>query len=280
MVDSSTALPAALATRFRVERRLHTGGVADTYLVHDVRDACETVLHLLPIFPNPLATARFVREMGIGIQLLSDPHPNILRVLEAGEADGVPWYVTPLVDGEWLGDRLRREPPLPLDAALRITHDVARGLAHAHQRYLLHGDLSPRSILLAEQRAVVADFWVGWWAWLEGQSAATADPGTATASPYWSPELVAGGAQRDERSDLYALGCVAFEMLAGRLPAAAPARRRPLPWGGRPQALRNLRPDVSRAVAAAVERAMAPEPADRFPTALAFLEALGPAPTP
>ena len=134
MVDPSTALPTALATRFRVARRLRSAGVADTFLVHDVRDARASVLHLLPVFPNPLATARFVREMGIGIQALSEPHPNILAVLEAGEADGVPWYATPLVEKEWLADRLARESRLPLDGALRIVRDVAHGLAYAHQR--------------------------------------------------------------------------------------------------------------------------------------------------
>jgi len=141
---------------------------------------------------------------------------------------------------------------------------------------VLHLDLNPRCILLAGPRAVVADFWVGWWAWGERSAAAAPGASTTGASPYWSPESVRGGVWRDERTDLYALGCVAFEMLTGGLPAPVPAPRRRFPWSSRSLARQAFRPDVPRAVAAAIERAMAPDPAGRFPTVSAFLTALGP----
>jgi serine/threonine-protein kinase len=246
--------------------------MATVYLAHDLRHDRPVALKVLhPELSAILGTDRFQREIKTAARL---DHPHILPVFDSGETAGLLWYTMPYVEGESLRDRLRREVQLPLDEAVRLTREVADALDYAHSRGIIHRDIKPENILLAGEHARVADFGVAKAVEASGGDQLT-ETGMAVGTPaYMSPEQATAG-RVDGRSDVYALGCVLYEMLAGEPPFTAPtpqaviAKRliEPVPH------LRAFR-DVPVAVEQAVTRALARAPADRFPTAGEFARAL------
>jgi eukaryotic-like serine/threonine-protein kinase len=272
-----------LADRYRIERELGRGGMATVYYAWDLKHDRPVALKLLhPDLAYVLGPERFLREIRLSARL---QHPHILSVLDSGEVNGVGdqggtllWYTMPFVEGETLRDRLRRQGQLPLEEALRIAGQAADALHYAHQHGVIHRDIKPENILLSGNHAQVADFGVAT-AITEGPESSAdrlTETGLAVGTPqYMSPEQSAGERTLDARSDIYALGTVLYEMLAGEPPYTGPtpqailAKRlaEPLPH------IRTVR-DVPQWVEDAVTRALARAPADRFATAAEFAEAL------
>jgi serine/threonine protein kinase len=269
------ALAEALRDRYPIERRLGSGGTATVYLARDLKHDRPVALKVLHSqLAATLGPDRFEREIRFSARL---QHPHILTVLDSGEAAGQLWFTMPYVRGESLRDRLRREGQLPLEEALRITHEALQALAYAHGEGVVHRDVKPENLLLAQDGStLVADFGIA--RALGGRDESLTEAGMAVGTPaYMSPEQSAGSAV-DGRSDLYGMACVCYEMLAGEPPYTGPTAQAiiakrlndPLP------SVRRLRTSVPHAVDQALQRALAPLPADRFPTASDFARALQP----
>ena len=280
VMDHVDRLRAALSARYEIDREIGRGGMARVYRGHDRQHGRDVAIKVLrPELAAALGAERFLREIRIeaGLQ-----HPHILPLYdsgrlpaEAGEGELL-YYVMPLVDGETLRDRIRREKQLPLADAVRITVEVADALGYAHAHGIVHRDIKPANILLSGGHAVVADFGIACAMALAGEEALTTS-GLAIGTPeYMSPEQGSGEREVDGRSDIYALGCTLFEMLAGDPPFTGRtvqnvmARHRHDP----PPSLRVVRPAVPPGVEAVVERALAKVPADRFSTAAELAAAL------
>ena len=216
MPETSDLLTAALADRYRVERELGRGGMATVYLAHDLRHDRPVALKVLrPELAASLGPERFLQEIRIAARL---QHPHILPVHDSGEAAGRLWYTMPYVEGESLRQRMAREGQLPLDQAVRIATQVLSALGYAHAHGVIHRDIKPENILLEGDEAVVADFGVARAITAAGQDRLT-ETGLALGTPaYMSPEQATATRELDGRSDLYALGCVLYEMLAGQPP--------------------------------------------------------------
>ena len=250
--------------------------MAIVYLAEDVKHHRRVAVKVLrPELALALGADRFLREIETTANLR---HPHILPLYDSGEADGFLFYVMPLVEGESLRDRLIRQKQLPLDDALSIAREVADALGYAHSRGVVHRDIKPENILLEGGHAVVADFGIA-----RALSSAGADKltqtGTSIGTPvYMSPEQAAGDPDLDGRSDLYSLGCVLYEMLAGQPPftgaTAEVITRQHLITEAAP--VTNLRPTVPPEVAGALARTLAKNPADRFNPAAQFVQALSP----
>ncbi len=267
-------LHAALAGRYVIQRVLGHGGMATVYLAEDRKHERLIALKVLrPELAAALGSDRFLREIRITARLT---HPNILPLLESGEADRFLYYVMPYVDGESLRDRLDREQQLPLEDALQISREVADALSYAHSHDVVHRDIKPENILLEAGHAVVADFGIARAVSAAGGGSLTAT-GIAVGTPaYMSPEQAAGSRELDGRSDLYSLGCVLFEMLAGRPPFMGPTVESVVHQHLAAEApvVTSIRPAVPAWVAAALARALAKTPADRFNRVALFAEAL------
>jgi eukaryotic-like serine/threonine-protein kinase len=267
-------LAAALADRYRIERELGQGGMATVYLAHDLRhqrDVAIKVLH--PDLGAALGGERFLTEIRTTARL---QHPHILPLLDSGDADGLLFYVMPLVTGETLRARLEREQQLPVADAVQIAREVADALGHAHALGVIHRDIKPENILLQGGHALVADFGIA----LAVQSAGgqrMTQTGLSLGTPqYMSPEQAVGERAIDARSDIYALGAVTYEMLVGEAPFTGPNVQaivaRLISEEPRPLALQ--RKSVPEHVEAAVLQALEKLPADRFATATEFAAAL------
>ncbi len=255
------------------------------YLARDLKhDRAVAVKVLRPELAASLGAERFLREIRIAAGLT---HPHILPVHDSGEAAGLLYYVMPYVEGESLRNRLRREGPLPIDDALRFAREVADALAYAHSQGVVHRDVKPGNILLVGGHAVVADFGIataaGARAGGAGRTGRAAEGDTLTelglaigTPAYMSPEQAGGRGSVDGRSDLYSLGCVLFEMLTGAPPFTGPTPQAVLARHSTDPAppVRAVRPSVPIQVDEAVTKALAKLPADRFPTALQFEQAL------
>jgi eukaryotic-like serine/threonine-protein kinase len=275
VADLLNQLSTALADRYRLERELGRGGMATVYLAQDLRHRRRVALKVLyPELAYALGADRFLREIEVAASLT---HPHILPLHDSGEAAGLLYYVMPYVEGESLRDRLKRETQLPVDDALLIAREVADALAYAHRQGIIHRDIKPENILLSGGHALVADFGI---ARALGQAGAERLTETGIAvgtAAYMSPEQATGERQLDGRSDVYSLGCVLYEMLAGEPPYTGPtahaimARRLSDPV---PQ-VRRLRPTVPQQVQGSLIKALAPVPADRFATAEQFAQAFG-----
>src|SRR5436309_9655499 len=273
MADHSERVRASLAGRYTIERELGRGGLATACLAQDLRyDGHVAVKVPRPELAAVLGAERFLREIRLTAQL---QHPHILTLIDSGEADGFLYYVMPHVEGESLRQHLEREAQLPLDEALRITRVIASALDFAHARGIIHRDIKPENVMLHQGEPMVADFGIALAVSAAGQERLTGT-GIALGTPaYTRPEHVSGERTLDRRSDQYSLACVLYEMLAGEPPYTGPtaqaifAKRltEPIPHLG------TVRP-VSPAVAAAVTKALAKTPADRFATAGAFVRAL------
>ncbi len=276
--DLQTQLQSALADRYRVERELGAGGMAIVYLAEDLKHQRKVAVKVLrPELAHALGPERFLREIATTANL---HHPHILALYDSGQTSDASgaflYYVMPFVEGESLRDRLKRERQLPLEDALRIAREVADALSYAHGHGVIHRDIKPENILLESGHAVVADFGIA-----RAVSTAGADRLTETGlaigtAAYMSPEQAAGDRDLDGRSDLYALGCVLYEMLAGQPPFTGPTVASIVHQHltATPPPITQLRPAVPGLVAAALERALAKNPADRFSPVGQFAEAL------
>jgi serine/threonine-protein kinase len=262
-------LQEGLSDRYRLERELGRGGMATVYLARDLKHDRPVALKVMhPELAHTLGPERFLREIRTTARL---DHPHILPVLDSGEAGGLLWYTMPFIEGESLRERLRREKQLPVDEAVRLAREVADALDCAHEHGVVHRDIKPENILLARNHARVADFGVARALEAAGGAGLTESGMTVGTPQYMAPEQAAGG-EVDARTDVYALGCVLYEMLAGEPPYTGPtaqavlAKRvlEPVPH------VRTLRDTVPERVEQAVTQALAKLPADRFPSASAF----------
>lgn len=264
---------AAVADRYVVGRELGRGGMATVYLAQDLKHGRRVAIKVLrPELAAALGTERFVREIEIAASLT---HPHILPLFDSGEANGFLYYVMPYVEGESLREQLERRTRIPLEEVIRLTDQIASALAHAHERGVVHRDIKPENILLTDDQAIVADFGIARAVEAAGGERLTGT-GLAIGTPaYMSPEQ-AFGSHLDGRADVYALGCVVYEMLAGCAPFEGPTPQALLARHAADTVprLRTHDPDAPQFVERAVERALAKDPADRFPTATAFAEAL------
>ncbi|MDX2192863.1 MAG: protein kinase [Gemmatimonadales bacterium] len=214
--DTRERLARALAGRYAVADLLGRGGTSLVFAADDHKLGRAVAIKVLrPEQAALLGPERFLREVRIAAQL---SHPNILPLFDSGDADGLPWFSMPLLAGETLRARLQREGPLPVADAIAIARDIASALGYAHARGIIHRDIKPENILLEGGRAIVADFGIARALSAASTSAHSSD-GFAVGTPfYMAPEQAMGSADLDPRCDLYALGCVLFELLAGRPP--------------------------------------------------------------
>src|SRR5436309_672326 len=248
--------------------------MATVYLARDLRHGRPVAIKVLrPEIAAALGPERFLREIETAARLT---HPHILALHDSGQAGGSLYYVMPYIEGESLRDRLEREGPLPLEEALRITREVASALSYAHSHDVVHRDIKPENILLSGGEAVVADFGIAR-AITAAAGGNLTETGIALGTPgYMSPEQGAASARVDERSDIYSLGCVLYEMLAGEPPYTGPSAesivRQHL--AAAPPRVSAMRAAVPPAIEQAIVRALAKTPADRFATAAEFVEAL------
>ena len=246
--------------------------MAIVYLAHDIRHDRRVALKVLrPELSAVLGAQRFLEEIRLTANL---QHPHILPLHDSGEADGLVFYVMPFVEGESLRDRLEREHQLPVADALRIARETADALDYAHRHGIIHRDVKPENIMLTGSHALVADFGI---ARALGSDTHLTSTGMAIGTPaYMSPEQATGARDLDARTDIYALGCVLYEMLAGEPPFTGPTaqaiRARALTEHPRP--IHPTRESVSPAIDAVIARAMAVTPADRFASAADFARGL------
>ncbi len=274
MTTTTERLRAALADRYRIEREIGAGGMATVFLAHDLkhdRDVAIKVLH--PDLGAALGGERFLSEIRTTARL---QHPHILPLLDSGDADGLLFYVMPLITGETLRDRLDREQQLPVPDAVQIAREVADALGHAHGLGVVHRDIKPENILLQGGHALVADFGIA----LAVQSAGgqrMTQTGLSLGTPqYMSPEQAMGERSIDARSDLYALGAVTYEMLVGEAPFTGPNVQAIVArlLSEVPRGLSAQRKSVPEHVEAAVLQALEKLPADRQASAAEFAAAL------
>ncbi len=267
-------LQSALAERYAIERELGRGGMATVYLAQDLKHHRRVAIKVLkPEVAAALGPERFLREIEIAAGLT---HPHILALHNSGEDGGFLYYVMPYIDGESLRERLSREKQLALGDAVRITGEIASALDHAHRRNVLHRDVKPENILLQEGHAVVADFGIARAILTAGGDTLTATGLTVGTPAYMSPEQAAGERQLDGRSDLYSLGCVLYEMLAGQPPFTGPTVESVLHQHltADPAPVTQLRRTVPESVVPVLGQALAKAPADRYATTTQFAQAL------
>jgi eukaryotic-like serine/threonine-protein kinase len=270
-------LRTALADRYVVRREIGRGGMAIAFLAHDRKYHRDVAIKVLkPEFRGAVPADRFLREIDIEAQL---KHPYILPLFESGEVGELLYYVMPYIAGQSLQARLKRDTQLRIDEALRITAEVAEALAHAHAHGLVHRDVKPGNILLDENHALLADFGFAR-AIVESSGEALSESGIVVGTPeYMSPEQGSPGGKIDQRSDIYSLGCVLYEMLAGEPPFTGPNAQAVIArhMCDEPRSLRVVRPTVPEHVEEAIRIALAKVPADRYASAGEFVAALGPA---
>jgi eukaryotic-like serine/threonine-protein kinase len=281
VTPDSSALAAALATRYAIERELGQGGMATVYLGRDLRhERLVAVKVLRPELAVSLGAERFLREIKLAAQL---QHPHILPLHDSGETAGFLWYVMPYVDGESLRTRVGRQGELPVHDALKILIEVADALAYAHGRGIVHRDIKPDNVLLSGRHALVTDFGVA-----KAVSEATGrqqltTAGVALGTPaYMAPEQATADPGIDHRADIYAIGVLGYELIAGRPPfsgrtsqeiLAAQVTQPPPPLG-------TLRPTCPPALEAVLMRCLEKRPADRWQSAEQLLAQLEPLLTP
>ena len=272
--DIPASLASALADRYTLLRELGRGGMATVYLAEDVRHRRQVALKVLhPELSAVIGPERFLKEIELTARL---QHPHILPLFDSGSASGHLFYVMPFVDGESLRARLDRERQLPIEEALRIARETADALGYAHALGVVHRDVKPENILLQGGHALVADFGIALAVTQAGANRMT-QTGMSLGTPhYMAPEQAMGEKVVDARADIYALGVVTYEMLAGELPFTGASTQAILAkmMTERPVPLHTMRDTVPMGVERAVLKALAKLPADRFETAPKFAEAL------
>jgi serine/threonine protein kinase len=264
----------ALADRFRLQREIGRGGMATVYLAEDLVGGGPVALKVLrPELALSVGGARFHREIEIATRLR---HPNILPLLGSGEAGDFLYYSMPYVAGPSLHALLERQIRLPLEQVLAIARDVVAALDYAHAHNVVHRDIKPANVLLEGGNAMVCDFGVA-----RAIVRASTDQSSSSGlvfgtAAYMSPEQATGRGEIDARSDIYALGCVIYEMLTGELAFSGPTPQAIIARhvGERPRSMRTVRPDLPRHVESAVLATLAKAPEDRPPSGAALLRML------
>ena len=263
-----------LKDRYVIERELGRGGMAVVFLAHDVRHDRYVAIK---VFRSDIGDAsgaeRFQREIRLLARL---QHPHILPLYDSGTTGETSYFVSPYIEGETLRARLKREQQLSIDEAVRLAIEVADALDFAHARGVIHRDIKPANILLHNGHAIVADFGIARAIRRSGSEWTTAAGLTVGSPAYMSPEQASGDRELDGRSDIYSLACVLYEMLTGDPPFVSRVAHMiiaaKLSGGARP--VREIRPELSIALDAAIARALERAPDDRFATARAFGTAL------
>src|SRR6476661_8088872 len=272
--EPRTTLQSALADRYRIERELGQGGMATVYLAEDLKHDRKVAIKVVrPDLAAVIGAERFLREIKTIATL---QHPHILGLIDSGEVNGTAYYVMPFVEGESLRDRLSRDKQLPIPEALRIATEVAAALDYAHRHGVIHRDIKPENILIHDGAALVADFGIALAASKAGGTRMT-ETGMSLGTPtYMSPEQAMGEREITTRSDVYALGCVTYEMLVGDPPftgSTAQAIVAKVMTADPPPLTaqrRSVPPQIESAVLSALEKL----PADRFATPAEFAAAL------
>ncbi|MEP7326919.1 MAG: serine/threonine-protein kinase [Gemmatimonadota bacterium] len=273
MTEALERLRASLADRYRFERELGAGGMARVYLAQDVKhDRKVAVKVLRPELAAVIGAERFLAEIKTTANL---QHPHILPLFDSGAADGFLYYVMPYIEGESLRDRLDREKQLPIGDAIRLATEVASALDYAHRRGVIHRDIKPANILLHDGSALVADFGIA----LAASRAGTriTETGMSLGTPqYMSPEQALGEREITARSDVYALGCVLYEMLLGEPPFSGPTAQAIVAkiTTEKVPAMSPRRDTIPGPVEQAVLTALQMLPADRFGSTAEFASAL------
>jgi serine/threonine-protein kinase len=273
-MDPLATLKTSLSDRYRVDRLIGVGGMATVYLARDLRHDRNVALKLLkPELGAVLGIERFLSEIRVTANL---QHPHLLPLFDSGEADGMLYYVMPFVEGESLRSRLDREKQLPVNEAIRIAVAVAGALDYAHRHSVVHRDLKPENILLQDGQPVVSDFGIALAVTNAGGTRVT-QTGLSLGTPqYMSPEQATGDRTIDARSDIYSLAAVMYEMLTGEPPHTGATVQAIIArvLTDKARSVRATRDTVPENVDAAIQRALAKLPADRFATAKEFAEAL------
>ena len=271
-VADLTRVLKALAGSYQIERVLGEGGMATVYLAEDAKHHRKVAVKVMRSeMAATLGAERFLREVEISAQLT---HPHILPVYDSGAAEGLLYYVMPYVDGESLQQRIKREGQLPVDEALRIAREVAEALAYAHERNIVHRDIKPANIMMSRGHALVADFGI---ARAIDTDTAITKTGLAVGTPqYMSPEQATGASKVDGRADIYATGCVLYEMLAGEPPFTGPNAQAIMTRSltEAPRALATARVGLPSSLDGMLARALAKNPADRWQSSQQFADAL------
>jgi serine/threonine-protein kinase len=281
MIPAEGRLAATLADRYRIERELGAGGMATVYLAEDLKHHRKVAIKVLrEDLSASVGASRFLREIEIAAQL---QHPNILPLLDSGDAAGLLYYVMPYVDGQSLRERLAREGELPVGETVRLLVEIVDALSCAHARGIVHRDVKPDNIMMSGRHALVTDFGVA----RAVSDATTRDSltslGIALGTPaYMAPEQAVADPNVDQRADIYAAGAVAYEMLAGRPPFAGGSAQQVLAAQvtEAPQPLSKHRPGLSPALESAIMRCLEKRPADRWQRAGELLAVLEPLATP
>ena len=275
MSDPTIRLNVALQGRYRVERELGEGGMATVYLADDLKHERKVALKVLkPELAAVVGAERFLAEIKTTANLT---HPHILPLHDSGEADGFLFYVMPHIEGESLRERIDREKQLPVDEAVKITTDLAEALDYAHRHKIIHRDIKPANILIHEGRPLIADFGIALAVGVAGGGRLT-ETGLSVGTPhYMSPEQATGDQTVGASTDIYALGCVLYEMLVGDPPYLGSTAQAVLGKiiAGKPVSATEERPSIPANVDAAVRKALEKLPADRFTSAQDFVRALG-----
>ena len=274
MSGAPDRLAEALAGRYVIEHELGRGGMATVYQARAPGRAEPVAIKVMnPNVADALDSKRFIREMGVAASL---DHPLIVPLIDSGRGGGVLYYVMPYVQGESLYDRLQRERRLPVPQAIGIARDVATALAYAHERGVMHRDVKPENILLAGGRALIADFGLARAIGAADYTKLTATGVIVGTVYYMSPEQLREEPDLDQRTDVYSLGCMLYEMLSGEPPysgrtltdVATRILRGAIP------SVRRLRPEVPAPVDETIGRALAKARADRFSTMSELVVAL------
>jgi tetratricopeptide (TPR) repeat protein len=271
-------LEQTLGAAYHLERELGGGGMSRVFVAEDTALGRKVVVKVLPQDSRgDVNIERFKREIQVAARL---QHAHIVPVLTAGDTDGLPFYTMPFVDGESLRHRLARAGSLPFAETVSILRDVARALAYAHQHAVVHRDIKPDNVMLAGGSAVVTDFGIAKAisaSRQDGPGATLTQIGTSLGTPaYMAPEQAAGDPATDHRADLYAFGCMAYEMLTGRPPfvESSPQALLAAHMARTPEPLLGFRPDTPPSLAALVMRCLEKEAVDRPATALDVAQAL------
>ncbi|MEP6495682.1 MAG: serine/threonine-protein kinase [bacterium] len=267
-------LATSLRETYRLKSTLGTGGVAHVYAADELKTGRHVAIKALrEEQTTPLSIRRFLAEITIAAQL---EHPNIVPLYDSGTADGLPYYVMPYVEGESLRSRLARIGSLAVDEALHISEQIAAALDYAHRRRVVHRDIKPENVLLHSGRALVFDFGIA--LALDGieHRRAMASRTVLGTPEYMSPEQAQGDARIDGRSDVYSLACMVYEMICGYPPfsGSSPSTILRRHMTASPLPLYCQLPNIPHGLSAAVTRALAKSPADRFATPGAFAAAM------
>jgi len=273
MIDDIKRLAGALGPRYRMGRLIGHGGAAHVYLADDVVCRRQVAVKILRTeLASSMSADRFKAEIRVAAQLR---HPNIVPIYEAGEAEGLPYYVMPFIEGQTLRARLECAKRLPIDEVLRITADVARALDFAHRRQVVHRDIKPENVMLYNGRAVLLDFGIAL-SIDEPVMPRYTSPGMRVGTiEYMSPEQAAGANNIDGRSDIYSLACVAYEMLSGQPPfSGTPSAVMRWHATARPRALASVCPEIPQSISQVLSRALGKAPAERMSSAGELVAAL------